>query len=192
MYNTLRYWFRRLLENKTFVNFWAVLLADSFLSLFATLVTLLFVGNFIENIRAVDYGVLLPFSFILSSTLFYLFKIERKIIRHSTLKSMFRVLQAIFLKDMALLIVLLAFSDFFAIKHPGAVIFMDFFVTSVILIFFRLILIVVYDFAHDRFLNPKRPGLIFDTSGNSIALCNRLCSCQIGKSSGRESVDDLV
>ena len=192
MYNTLRFWFRRLLENKTFVNYWAVLIADSFLSLFGTLVTLLFVGNFIENIRFIDYGVLLPLSFLLSSLFFFLLKIERKIIRHSTLKSMFRLVQAIFLKDILLLVLLLMFNNFFVIRHPGAVIFMDFFVTCVILILFRLILIVVYDFAHARFLTPKKRLLIYGTSDNSIALCKRLSSSPRYMVAGFLRMDDSM
>ena len=174
MYHTISYFVQKLLRRRGFVSFWAILFTDSVLSAFATCIIMLLVGNFIEPIEGRIYGVLIPLSFIVSSIVFYLLKIERKIIRHSTIKSMNRLVQAVFLKDLTLIAILLIFSNFFNFRYPGVFVFMDFCLTTVFLIFFRLTLIVFYDFAITRFLSPKPRVLIYGTSENSISLCKRL------------------
>ena len=141
---------QKLLRRNKFVSFWAILMADSFLSTFATLVTLLFVSSFIERIGGRQYAVLIPLSFIVSGVFFYLLKMERRIIRHSTLKSVQRLVQGVLLKEALFATVILVYDYFFHIIYPGAFLFIDFCITSIFLIFFRVGLIVFYDFAITR------------------------------------------
>lgn len=174
MQNSIRVLFYKLLHKQSFVSYWAILMIDSFLSTFATLVTLLFVGNFIEHISMFDYLLVLPLSFIISILLFSLFKIERKIIRHSTIKSMSKVIQAIFVKELALLFIISLFNTYFHIHHTWVCAVIDFSLTTLCLILLRLALIVVYDLAVSKFITPKTRVLIYGTDNNSVSLCKRL------------------
>ena len=174
MYKSLSYLFHKLLQRQKFVNYWAILITDTFLSVMATFTTLLFVGNFIENVDAKDYAIILTLSTVVSAFYFHLLKIERKIIRHSTLRSMWRVFQAVVLKEATMLGAVMLLRQHVGLSHPYGCAFLDFTTTCMALVIFRLTLIVVYDLAVSKFIDRKSRVLIYDTHNASVSLCKQL------------------
>ena len=140
----------------------------------ATFTTLLFVGNFIENVDAKDYAIILTLSTVVSAFYFHLLKIERKIIRHSTLRSMWRVFQAVVLKEATMLGAVMLLRQHVGLSHPYGCAFLDFTTTCMALVIFRLTLIVVYDLAVSKFIDRKSRVLIYDTHNASVSLCKQL------------------
>ena len=174
MHKTLSYLFHKLLQRQKFVNYWAILISDTLLSALATFITLLFFGNFIEYVSNRDYAIFMIISLMVSAFCFHLLKIERKIIRHSTLRSMWRVFQAVLLKEFAIIAICIAISNQLSLTHLYGVTFLDFIITCMMLLTFRLTLIVVYDLAVSRFIDRKTRILIYDTGNASVSLCKQL------------------
>lgn len=174
MNQTINRVLRYILSKRTFVNYWAILLVDATLSMLATFFTLLFIDNFIEVLPGIDYLLLIPFSFLVSFFVFWLLKINRNIIRHSTLKSVWRIIQAIFLKELVLLATVLLLPTVFQISFPFICFFIDISSTIIAIIGIRILMLVVYDMAVVKFTSHKTRVLIYNTTDKSVSLCKRL------------------
>lgn len=174
MNQTINRLLRYILSQRTFVNYWAILLLDALLSTAATLFTLLFIDNFIEALPNVDYLILIPFSFVISFFTFWLLKINRNIIRHSTLKSVWRIMQAIVLKELVLFMAVVSLPDLFQISFPFICVFVDISSTIISILGVRILMLVVYDIAVVKFTSHKMRVLIYDTTDKSVSLYKRL------------------
>ena len=75
--------YQELKLKKKYVNYWIVLLSDTFLSVISTLVSILFISGFIVHINKVPFIILLLCSGVFSLALFYFFNVHKNIIRLS-------------------------------------------------------------------------------------------------------------
>ena len=92
--------YNRLHENKKYVNANTILLVDIFLSVMSSFITLLFADSFIINLSRSTYVVIIGGSCVFSLLVFWGLGVNRNIIRHATIKSIWKMGFAIFLKEL--------------------------------------------------------------------------------------------
>ncbi len=169
----------RLYANK-YLNSTVVLFLDMFVSLFASFVVLLLAqvvmlsDFFTRNDAFWWLGGAALFSLIFS----WLFKTQRAIIRHTTLRSLARICAAVFFKEIGFALLFSLISRFpFPIRFIVVLLF-DFLLTYVLLIGIRILMIYVYSYAREH--NGKEPScirmLIYGTSDKSVSMLTRLSS----------------
>ena len=113
---------------------------DILLSVGSSFVALLFVDNFIVDLSRNAYLFVIVGSFLISLLVFMALGVNKNIIRHATIKSIGKMGVAIFFKEILLLgLVSLVVSRMFN-NHAFACFLVDFLVTTVVLIGFRVIL----------------------------------------------------
>ena len=166
----------RFCERKKYVNYWAILLLDVLLSIGSSFVTLLFVDNFIVDLARSTYFIVIAGAFFVSMIVFQTLGVNKNIIRHATIKSIGKMGIAILLKEFFLL-GLVVFSSLQLFEHHAFACFLiDFLVTTVVLIGFRVTLVLVYDLAISRYSTSKTRVLVYGTENKSVALKKRMLS----------------
>ncbi len=166
----------RFCERKKYVNYWAILLLDVLLSIGSSFVTLLFVDNFIVDLTRSTYFIVIAGAFFVSMIVFQTLGVNKNIIRHATIKSIGKMGIAILLKEFFLL-GLVVFSNLQLFEHHAFACFLiDFLVTTVVLIGFRVTLVLVYDLAISRYSTSKTRVLVYGTENKSVALKKRMLS----------------
>ncbi|MBC5622423.1 polysaccharide biosynthesis protein [Butyricimonas hominis] len=166
----------RFCERKKYVNYWAILLLDVLLSIGSSFVTLLFVDNFIVDLTRSTYFIVIAGAFFVSMIVFQTLGVNKNIIRHATIKSIGKMGIAILLKEFFLL-GLVVFSSLQLFEHHAFACFLiDFLVTTVVLIGFRVTLVLVYDLAISRYSTSKTRVLVYGTENKSVALKKRMLS----------------
>ncbi|MEQ2909273.1 polysaccharide biosynthesis protein [Butyricimonas faecihominis] len=164
----------RLCERKKYVNSWTVLFVDILLSVGSSFVALLFVDNFIVDLSRNAYLFVIVGSFLISLLVFMALGVNKNIIRHATIKSIGKMGVAIFFKEMLLLgLVSLVVSRMFN-NHAFACFLVDFLVTTVLLIGFRVMLVLVYDLVISLYRSSKMRVLVYGTDDKSVALKKRM------------------
>ena len=100
--------------------------------------------------------------------------VNKNIIRHATIKSIGKMGVAIFFKEVLLLgLVSLVVSRMFN-NHAFACFLVDFLVTTVVLIGFRVMLVLVYDLVISLYRSSKTRVLVYGTDDKSVALKKRM------------------
>ena len=166
----------RFCERKKYVNYWAILLLDVLLSIGSSFVTLLFVDNFIVDLTRSTYFIVIAGAFFVSMIVFQTLGVNKNIIRHATIKSIGKMGIAILLKEFFLL-GLVVFSSLQLFEHHAFACFLiDFLVTTVVLIGFRVTLVLVYDLAISRYSTSKTRVVVYGTENKSVALKKRMLS----------------
>lgn len=164
----------RLCERKKYVNSWTVLFVDILLSVGSSFVALLFVDNFIVDLSKNAYLFVIVGSFLISLLVFMALGVNKNIIRHATIKSIGKMGVAIFFKEVLLLgLVSLVVSRMFN-NHAFACFLVDFLVTTVVLIGFRVMLVLVYDLVISLYRSSKTRVLVYGTDDKSVALKKRM------------------
>lgn len=163
-----------LCERKKYVNSWTVLFVDILLSVGSSFVALLFVDNFIVDLSRNAYLFVIVGSFLISLLVFMALGVNKNIIRHATIKSIGKMGVAIFFKEILLLgLVSLVVSRMFN-NHAFACFLVDFLVTTVVLIGFRVMLVLVYDLVISLYRSSKTRVLVYGTDDKSVALKKRM------------------
>ena len=163
-----------LCERKKYVNSWTVLFVDILLSVGSSFVALLFVDNFIVDLSRNAYLFVIVGSFLISLLVFMALGVNKNIIRHATIKSIGKMGVAIFFKEVLLLgLVSLVVSRMFN-NHAFACFLVDFLVTTVVLIGFRVMLVLVYDLVISLYRSSKTRVLVYGTDDKSVALKKRM------------------
>ena len=158
-----------------------VLLIDSAVSVGSTLLAYLLVRSLVvSSVFSVRYGLLLLLGSLIFSVLsFYLFGTQRTIIRHTTLREMWKLVAAVALKD-----ALLFAYVFWVLPHDAQTgltaaslgFMIDILLTLFLLLSMRLMMIVLYDLIKYKSIrreNCKRV-LVYGTGDKSVALVGRL------------------
>ena len=100
--------FEKLRLESTYVRSWFILTMDLCVSVFATLVSYLSIGSFVHagDASHVHYFLLLLLAFLCSFAAFYLFRTYHTIIRHSSLRELWKLVVAVLLKECLMFMVL--------------------------------------------------------------------------------------
>ncbi len=165
-----------LCERKKYVNSWTVLFVDILLSVGSSFVALLFVDNFIVDLSRNAYLFVIVGSFLISLLVFMALGVNKNIIRHATIKSIGKMSIAIFFKEVLLLgLVSLVVPRMFN-NHAFACFLVDFLVTMVVLVGFRVMLVFVYDLVLSLYSSSETRVLVYGTDDKSVALKKRMCT----------------
>ena len=156
------------------MNSRTILAVDVLLSVSSSFVALLFVDSFIVDLSRKAYLIILIASLIVSMLAFWALGVNKSIIRHATMKSIGKMGVAVFFKEIALLCVTGFFAARFFNNHVFACFLVDFWVTAVVLIGFRVVLVFVYDFALSLYESGKMRVLVYGTGDKSVALKKRM------------------
>lgn len=165
-----------LCERKKYVNYWMILCLDVLLSVGSSFVALLFVDNFIVDLTRKAYLIVTAGAFIVSFIVFLALGVNKNIIRHATIKSIGKMGVAIFFKEVLLLVAISLFALRLFNHHVLACFLVDFLVTTVVLIGFRVTLVLVYDLAISLYSSSKTRVLVYGTEDKSVALKKRMHS----------------
>ena len=153
---------------------------DTFLSVFSTLLSYLLVrGLFPHSVFTVHYGGMLLFGSCLFSVLsFSLFGTQRTIIRHTTLREVWKLVAAVLVKDMLMLayVSLLPSTRHLGYGAVSLGFMLDILFTLFLLLSARLCMIILYDLIKLKSIrreNCKRV-LVYGTGDKSVSLVTRL------------------
>ena len=159
---------------------WLILGIDALLSVFATFIAYLLVrGLFPNPVFTVEYGVcLLAGSCLLSVISFVLFRTFRSIIRHSTLREIWKLGAAVLLKDALMFgyVLMLPQSPAPSMAAVAMGFLLDVLVTLFLLLGLRLGMIVIYDLLKLKSVrrNSCQRVLVYGTGDKAVALVTRL------------------
>ncbi|MBQ0080336.1 MAG: polysaccharide biosynthesis protein [Alistipes sp.] len=151
-----------------------ILLIDMMVSIFASVLAL-FLFSIISQQGAILFTMeWLLLAAIFSFGAFYALRTYRMVIRHSTLKEMLRFVVAAFLKCICILLIVVCFAPWS--NSLAATVFLDFFLTSFLLIAVRVLMITTYEAMKQvvKKSSQRQNVLIYGTSDKSVALVTRL------------------
>lgn len=164
------------LVNSKYVNRWVILLADVLISVFCSLLSCLFV-SYIARLSVVpgefiQVLLLSTFSTLLS---YLIWRTYRSIIRHTTLKELWRLGVAVFCKVVVLFLLILTLNDdVLTIRQLILTITVDFSLSIIALIAFRVILLFLYDAVIINFYPKQTPILIYGIGQDAVAVATML------------------
>ena len=172
---TIRKTFQTLVNSK-YVNRWVILLADVLISVFCSLLSCLFV-SYIARLSVVpgefiQVLLLSTFSTLLS---YLIWRTYRSIIRHTTLKELWRLGVAVFCKVVVLFLLILTLNDdVLTIRQLILTVTVDFSLSIIALIAFRVILLFLYDAVIINFYPKQTPILIYGIGQDAVAVATML------------------
>ena len=166
--------------SSSYFSSWLILAIDTVVSVFSTFVAYLLIrGLFPHPVFTVWYGVwLLAGSCVLSVITFILFRTFRSVIRHTTLREVWKLGAAVLLKDVLMFVYVQLFPQ--SPLPPQTAIalgfMLDVLVTLFLLLALRLGMIIFYDLLK---LNRTRRAncrqvLVYGTGDKSVSLVTRL------------------
>lgn len=159
---------------------WLILGIDALLSVFATFIAYLLVrGLFPNPVFTIEYGAcLLAGSCLLSVISFVLFRTFRSIIRHSTLREVWKLGAAVLLKDALMFgyVLMLPQNPAPSMAAIAMGFLLDVLVTLFLLLGLRLGMIVIYDLLKLKSVrrNSCQRVLVYGTGDKAVALVTRL------------------
>ena len=166
--------------SSSYFSSWLILAIDTVVSVFSTFVAYLLIrGLFPHPVFTVWYGVwLLAGSCVLSVITFILFRTFRSVIRHTTLREVWKLGAAVLLKDVLMFVYVQLFPQ--SPLPPQTAIalgfMLDVLVTLFLLLALRLGMIIFYDLLklnRTRHANCRQ-GLVYGTGDKSVSLVTRL------------------
>ncbi len=169
------------LYHKSYLSSTVVLCLDLFLSTFASFLAIsLAVLFFSPDVMTVNTAAWWLFgAFVFSWIFFVVFRTQKAIIRHSTLRSMGRLSVAVFCKSIALGVLLNLVPTVADSPKLWVVLILDLLLTFFLLFVMRIMMIVVYSFVRERYGNKNvkvERLLIYGTGNKAVSLVTRLSS----------------
>lgn len=161
-----------------FVNSKLILALDVLVSMGASVTTLFLINSFLRKIFSEELTLAwLIGSGVVSFALFCLLQTHKSIIRHSTLKEMWKISLAVLGKGLLMLVLLLLvpWVDVADQVVLGALIF-DVLLSAVVLMGMRIAMIVVYDAIRGSKNSKRKRVVVYGTGDKSVALLTRLQS----------------
>ena len=170
--------FEKLRLESTYVRSWFILTMDLCVSVFATLVSYLSIGSFVHagDASHVHYFLLLLLAFLCSFAAFYLFRTYHTIIRHSSLRELWKLVVAVLLKECLMFMVLSFRPSGMSMEEIGLCVLVDTFITSGLLIIMRVLMILVYDAVIQAGIRQAKRirTLVYGVDSKEVALVMRL------------------
>ena len=124
---------KRLHLDGSYIRSWLILAIDLAVSATATLVAFLGIDYFVRNsgFSLLHYLFLLVSAFFCSAVAFYIFRTYRTVIRHSSLREVWKLGAATLLKELLMLFILWFWPDGMTFKAIGLCVVLDLFVTAI-------------------------------------------------------------
>lgn len=134
-----------------YLSRWVVLFADSFVSAVSTLLIYIVVDLFLDSchIPALFFVVVSILSFVLSAFILDQLRVNRSVLRHSTIFELMALFIALFLKSFLLFLILIFSSHALGFDMPSLNFFvaeiLDFILSLFALVLMRLVIVFVYN-----------------------------------------------
>lgn len=171
---------KRLHLDGSYVRSWLILIIDLAVSVTATMVAFLTIDYFFIQSSGIwvlqQYLFLLLLAFVSSTAAFYIFHTYRSVIRHSTLREVWKLCAATLLKDVLMFVALWLYPDGRTLKVIAVCVVLDLFVTICMLVSVRVLMILAYDvvvFSYVRHTSRIRT-LVYGVNSKEVALVMRL------------------
>lgn len=166
------------LYHKSYLSSTVVLCLDLAASVIASLFAIFLVKPFFfpSGINANIVICWILGSFVFSWLFFTAFKIQKAIIRHSTLHSMNKITVAVLCKFVVLLVLLYAVPSIELSPKIWVALILDLLLSFALLVVMRIIMIVAYNFVRERY-GRKKIGeriFIYGTGDKSVSMITRL------------------
>ena len=161
-----------------FFNSKLILAIDLFVSLSASICTLMFVKVMLSSV-----GLTVPFimtwlglSLGFSLLYFFVFKTYRTIIRHSTLKEFAKIVIASFMKSLSVVLLMLVLP--FADTYYAILAALDVCLTVVFLLTVRVVMIIAYDALREKVISSRKRVnvMVYGVDDKSVATVTRLAN----------------
>lgn len=161
-----------------FFNSKLILAIDLFVSLSASICTLMFVKVMLSSMGLTVSFIMtwLGLSLVFSLLYFFVLKTYRTIIRHSTLKEFAKIVLASFMKSLSVVLLMLAlpFADaFYAVLAA-----LDMCLTVVFLLVVRVAMIIAYDTLREKVISSRKRVnvMVYGVDDKSVATVTRLAN----------------
>lgn len=155
-----------------------VLVLDSFISVIASIAAILYVRWQTEPVPGFEKYFLIWALLALGASIigFLITGTYKIVIRHSSVRSISKLIYAAFIKDAILSIILILIPKDTVSAHWGLLIIADLLITIVLLIIIRVVIIDIYNYMQSDYeKDVKRVGImVYDTSDKSISMVSRL------------------
>ena len=157
------------LSKVRYMNRWAIFLLDAFLSAGSTLLVVLFVAHVLKYQLSLSHDLQLCAAALISTVVsIAVFKTYANVIRYSTLREIWRLLMMVVVKECVCGLAL-SCTDIFP-QRQLAFLLADFFVTFVVLLCFRILLLNVYNVILINTYSKKKNILIYGIGESSVML----------------------
>jgi len=161
------------LSSRGYTSRWIIFFIDLFLSVSASLFVawgiFLFIGRDVTLTKLLELCIISTFS---SSIGLVLFRLYASVIRHATLKELWRVGGVAFVKIALIALIYNFWMGNFSLKLTLITNVCDFFATIVILVAFRIILLNIYYLFMLNNYKRQKNILVYGTGDDSVAVAN--------------------
>ena len=159
-----------MISNIKYLSRWIILVADIFLSALATFFVIYSVAIFRHVDLSISQSVILGGVSLFSTLVAALmFKTYANVIRHATLRENWRLFVTVLVKDLIFLAIVLA-ADLLMDNNVLLILVADFFVTTVLLLFVRIVVLNMYNILLLSTYTKRKNILIYGTSDESVIL----------------------
>lgn len=161
-----------------FFNSKLILAIDLFVSLSASICTLMFVKVMLSSVGLTVSFIMtwLGLSLGFSLLYFFVFKTYRTIIRHSTLKEFAKIVLASFMKSLSVVLLMLVLP--FADTYYAILAALDVCLTVVFLLTVRVVMIIAYDALREKVISSRKRVnvMVYGVDDKSVATVTRLAN----------------
>ena len=156
-----------------YINGWIIFSVDLVISLCVSLIGVLGIFSFLGVSYAQEDVVKVGFaSFVGSLVAFFTFKVYRRVIRHSTLRCLWRIWGVAILKSVVLCILLLVLKTSFTPKVYLVGLFIDCVLTMLMLVTFRIFIVNIYNMVLLQLGKKRKRVLVYGTGDESVMIAS--------------------
>ena len=156
-----------------YINGWIIFSVDLVISLCVSLIGVLGIFSFLGVSYAQEDVVKVGFaSFVGCLVAFFTFKVYRRVIRHSTLRGLWRIWGVAILKSVVLCILLLVLKTSFTPKVYLVGLFIDCVLTMLMLVTFRIFIVNIYNMVLLQLGKKRKRVLVYGTGDESVMIAS--------------------
>ena len=156
-----------------YINGWIIFSVDLVISLCVSLIGVLGIFSFLGVSYAQEDVVKVGFaSFVGSLVAFFTFKVYRRVIRHSTLRGLWRIWGVAILKSVVSCILLLVLKTSFTPKVYLVGLFIDCVLTMLMLVTFRIFIVNIYNMVLLQLGKKRKRVLVYGTGDESVMIAS--------------------